>query len=127
MGTGGRMRAGVYSMYVSKFVTKSKRVRVVKPDRVAQAGGDVFCFFFSSRRRHTRLQGDWSSDVCSSDLVQIGVRNFESVPGQSAALDAVWTVRRTKDGKSETGRTSAREKVDDASFDAIAADRKSVV
>src|SRR5205807_5262250 len=27
-----------------------------------------FLFFFSSRRRHTRLQGDWSSDVCSSDL-----------------------------------------------------------
>src|SRR2546426_160335 len=26
-------------------------------------------FFFSSRRRHTRLQGDWSSDVCSSDLI----------------------------------------------------------
>src|SRR5688500_20393811 len=25
-------------------------------------------FFFSSIRRHTRLQGDWSSDVCSSDL-----------------------------------------------------------
>src|SRR5256885_8217796 len=28
----------------------------------------VLFFFFSSRRRHTRLQGDWSSDVCSSDL-----------------------------------------------------------
>src|SRR3989454_1847056 len=28
-------------------------------------------FFFSSRRRHTRLQGDWSSDVCSSDLRRI--------------------------------------------------------
>src|SRR5256885_7361335 len=28
----------------------------------------VMFFFFSSRRRHTRLQGDWSSDVCSSDL-----------------------------------------------------------
>src|SRR6266487_5991748 len=26
------------------------------------------CFFFSSRRRHTRWTGDWSSDVCSSDL-----------------------------------------------------------
>src|SRR6266581_5627560 len=25
-------------------------------------------FFFSSRRRHTRWTGDWSSDVCSSDL-----------------------------------------------------------
>src|SRR5690348_18212368 len=30
---------------------------------------DVFIFFFfSSRRRHTRWTGDWSSDVCSSDL-----------------------------------------------------------
>src|SRR5205807_6664116 len=29
-------------------------------------------FFFSSRRRHTRLQGDWSSDVCSSDLDEDG-------------------------------------------------------
>src|SRR6266850_7881334 len=29
-------------------------------------------FFFSSRRRHTRLQGDWSSDVCSSDLRRPG-------------------------------------------------------
>src|SRR5574337_1266615 len=28
-----------------------------------------FFFFFSSRRRHTRLSGDWSSDVCSSDLL----------------------------------------------------------
>src|SRR5689334_24346849 len=27
-----------------------------------------FSFFFSSRRRHTRLNCDWSSDVCSSDL-----------------------------------------------------------
>src|SRR5215467_15734742 len=30
----------------------------------------MFFFFFSSRRRHTRLQGDWSSDVCSSDLAR---------------------------------------------------------
>src|SRR5438876_10516235 len=30
----------------------------------------IWCFFFfSSRRRHTRWTGDWSSDVCSSDLV----------------------------------------------------------
>ena len=28
----------------------------------------IFFFFFSSRRRHTRYIGDWSSDVCSSDL-----------------------------------------------------------
>src|SRR5207248_7801883 len=29
-----------------------------------------FFFFFSSRRRHTRSYGDWSSDVCSSDLAR---------------------------------------------------------
>src|SRR5256885_6791960 len=32
----------------------------------------IYFFFFSSRRRHTRLQGDWSSDVCSSDLPRRG-------------------------------------------------------
>src|SRR2546429_2971726 len=30
-------------------------------------------FFFSSRRRHTRCSRDWSSDVCSSDLLEIRV------------------------------------------------------
>src|SRR2546429_990696 len=29
---------------------------------------NMWCFFFSSRRRHTRCSRDWSSDVCSSDL-----------------------------------------------------------
>src|SRR2546430_5049275 len=29
----------------------------------------LFLFFFSSRRRHTRFDCDWSSDVCSSDLL----------------------------------------------------------
>src|SRR6266550_5585253 len=31
-------------------------------------------FFFSSRRRHTRCSRDWSSDVCSSDLVTLALR-----------------------------------------------------
>src|SRR5699024_11781052 len=33
----------------------------------------LFFFFFSSRRRHTRSKRDWSSDVCSSDLLFIDV------------------------------------------------------
>ena len=53
--------------------------------------------------------------------VQIEIRNFESAPGKSASLDAVWSVRRAKDGKSETGRTSAREKVEDNGYEALAA------
>ena len=34
-----------------------------------------FCifFFFSSRRRHTRYWRDWSSDVCSSDLINMKI------------------------------------------------------
>src|SRR5690606_33049572 len=32
----------------------------------------VLMFFFSSRRRHTRFSRDWSSDVCSSDLLALG-------------------------------------------------------
>src|SRR5438445_1590998 len=32
--------------------------------------GGCWFFFFSSRRRHTRYWRDWSSDVCSSDLLQ---------------------------------------------------------
>src|SRR5256885_5279769 len=43
----------------------------------------VSLFFFSSRRRHTRLQGDWSSDVCSSDLVALE-QDGRSVPGSLA-------------------------------------------
>src|SRR5690606_40241010 len=31
----------------------------------------LVCFFFSSRRRHTRFSRDWSSDVCSSDLYSL--------------------------------------------------------
>src|SRR5438046_4757375 len=37
--------------------------------RVAATVTDSLFFFFSSRRRHTRLVSDWSSDVCSSDLL----------------------------------------------------------
>src|SRR5437016_14435879 len=36
----------------------------------------VCFFFFSSRRRHTRLVSDWSSDVCSSDLDLCDLRAY---------------------------------------------------
>src|SRR2546421_10875854 len=37
-------------------------------------------FFFSSRRRHTRSDRDWSSDVCSSDLANVGYPIVEAAP-----------------------------------------------
>src|SRR5215510_8642882 len=42
-----------------------------------------FFFFFSSRRRHTRWPRDWSSDVCSSDLVEHAMR-FAEAPDADA-------------------------------------------
>src|SRR5256885_5813569 len=43
-------------------------------------------FFFSSRRRHTRLQGDWSSDVCSSDLASAGWAPSAASPTAASRL-----------------------------------------
>src|SRR6266705_5160435 len=39
-----------------------------------------FIFFFSSRRRHTISYGDWSSDVCSSDLSPFGILTVCDLP-----------------------------------------------
>src|SRR5215813_4142139 len=55
-----------------------------------------FCFFFSSRRRHTRCGRDWSSDVCSSDLsLSAGLQAVRNVlpdnTVQSANLKP-WTI-----------------------------------
>src|SRR6266508_4894655 len=54
------------------------------------------CFFFSSRRRHTRWPRDWSSDVCSSDL-RAGLlgRHAERDAPASALLALVRLVRRS--------------------------------
>src|SRR2546430_8997885 len=48
-----------------------------------------YFFFFSSRRRHTRFDCDWSSDVCSSDLV---ARDFDG-PLFGGALDFLQPLR----------------------------------
>src|SRR5256885_3871568 len=48
-------------------------------------------FFFSSRRRHTILQGDWSSDVCSSDLMAVGKTSFDDCPLFTSSFG--WTSR----------------------------------
>src|SRR5437764_2962522 len=53
-----------------------QKFKIYRAKRVSKAG-----FFFSSRRRHTRYIGDWSSDVCSSDLHARGRR----VGGSAAA------------------------------------------
>src|SRR5207237_2383314 len=54
----------------------------------------IFClalllyFFFSSRRRHTRFKCEWSSDVCSSDLVELRVLPQPHLAGAGAGRGA---------------------------------------
>src|SRR5256885_12564964 len=77
---------------VTATKSRAARKRTAVGDRVALAGNSrarkpgVGCeFFFSSRRRHTRLQGDWSSDVCSSDL-PISRPPYRMLPSELAEL-----------------------------------------
>src|SRR5258706_11948267 len=54
-------------------------------------------FFFSSRRRHTRLVSDWSSDVCSSDL-DCGITGVALVDPAIAVVTDSSTVHATGNG-----------------------------
>src|SRR5579864_1922729 len=55
-----------------------------------------FFFFFSSRRRHTRLTCDWSSDVCSSDLL-VGVKSRQCFLRSTFASDRMKPVHQILD------------------------------
>src|SRR2546429_4720511 len=86
-------------------------------------------FFFSSRRRHTRCSRDWSSDVCSSDLIDRDVeRSSPQTEGEvfadQLASSSVWNpvvpsrssllLDGLEDGamdQHEIGRASCRERV----------------
>lgn len=59
--------------------------------------------------------------VDSDFRVAIEVQRFESTPGDSAMFDAAWVVRRLKDGRSETGRTTVREPAPQKGYDALVA------
>src|SRR5437879_13898496 len=59
----------------------------------------VFFFFFSSRRRHTRYIGDWSSDVCSSDLVEQLGRAVREQGGAAGALTVPDTIQEVRLGR----------------------------
>src|SRR5256885_2916108 len=72
-----------------RVVRKAEEKLVRVP--VLAAALTVFCFFFSSRRRHTRLQGDWSSDVCSSDLV--AANHFEAQAARDGLVEASGALR----------------------------------
>src|SRR5437016_7803549 len=62
----------------------------------------IFIFFFSSRRRHTRLVSDWSSDVCSSDLRCTRVINWERSNNISQRMKTAVKKRNPRPLRSQT-------------------------
>src|SRR2546430_12164012 len=76
-----------------------------------------FVFFFSSRRRHTRFDCDWSSDVCSSDLtpfimfaasggarMQEGIFSLMQLPRTTLAVQMLREARRPRSEERRVGK-----------------------
>jgi len=61
-----------------------------------------------------------SLNAAGNYRVAIEVQGFESAPGDAATLNAAWSVRRSRDGKTENGRTSVREPATGSGYDALA-------
>src|SRR5690349_22668881 len=85
----------------------------------------TFFFFFSSRRRHTRSLRDWSSDVCSSDLVvdralAAATRDVERTFGEAEVFLHV-------DQEQVHARLVGRGRLDGVLLAPFGGDRKSVV
>src|SRR5256885_3453776 len=84
-------------------------------------------FFFSSRRRHTRLQGDWSSDVCSSDLHSCITGTYHLAHAARSQFSIVIPGMRMKWRKLCVTQTASSSLLPLPRAPGSAADRKSVV
>src|SRR3712207_7987242 len=93
---------------------------------VCKSARMLLIFFFSSRRRHTRYWRDWSSDVCSSDLVHFyaGTHGAELRERTLDALRRGVPIFISECGSSEA---SGDGKLDVDSWNTWIQDRKSVV
>src|SRR5206468_10142063 len=72
----------------------------------------IFVFFFSSRRRHTRSDRDWSSDVCSSDLAPpdalsmlVGIVLLMAL--YEVSIGCAWVVTKRRARREQASRGSA--------------------
>src|SRR5438445_12483755 len=66
-----------------------------------------YCFFFSSRRRHTRYWRDWSSDVCSSDLwMSRAAKKARATSSRTSMWVAEWRSEERRVGKECRSRWS---------------------
>src|SRR5699024_12222114 len=81
---------------------------------VTQIPVDFHYLFCSSRRRHTRSKRDWSSDVCSSDLVPVSARTGEGLEELEQAVAALYPA-----GEAPAGCLLANARQEDAARRAL--------
>lgn len=62
-----------------------------------------------------------ATSVDADYRAMIDVQRFDSIPGEAAMLEAVWIVRRMKDGKTERGRIAVRQRLQAKDYEALAA------
>jgi uncharacterized lipoprotein YmbA len=86
-------------------------------EAIAMAAAEDLGALLSTARATSIVQSAGDAEY----RVSLEVQRFQSAPGSYALLDAVYTVRRTADGRSASGRTTARETPADKSYDALAA------
>src|SRR5438309_3127020 len=98
MGAGIKKCQGVVAQDAKGFGKTFKRLQVTA-GQVETLELFWGMFFFSSRRRHTRWNCDWSSDVCSSDLVPAIVVEGARDYGGRHLIDAVGLRPLTIDGR----------------------------
>src|SRR5256886_7748558 len=89
--------------------TRENRMKLLPCRPASTSSSGSRSFFFSSRRRHTRFDCDWSSDVCSSDLemtaADLGGRFFEAL---AALAEVGLTAREAEEVFRERQRLGAR-------------------
>ena len=86
-------------------------------DNVARVVADNLAARLGTPRVHLFAQ----SSSAAQYRVLIDVQRFASMPGESAQLDALWSVRRLRDGATQSGRVQRSEAVTGKGYDALAA------
>ena len=98
----------------------AEQVRWAEPlkEGIARAVATNLAHFLNNARVSPRPYGAGGD---ADYRVVLDVQRFDSTLGESATLDVMWTVRRTKDGEQQTGRVRVQEAVSGAGYEALVA------
>src|SRR5437762_1771901 len=100
------------------------KIKSQKENKKKNDNNIKYRFFFSSRRRHTRYIGDWSSDVCSSDLREATGKKEERMATPESKL----TGKSAENAEKASSEKSAEMRAENTANRTVEKrDRKSVV